>query len=75
MRLAIKTGTYGLTHVVVAVSVAYTLTGNMAAAIGIGLIEPVIQTFVYALHERLWEKRNTHALTIDGGNNHALSTT
>lgn len=57
MRLALKTGSYGLTHIVVATGVAYVLTGNLAAAIGIGLIEPVIQTGVFTVHEYLWESR------------------
>ncbi|MEQ8664961.1 MAG: DUF2061 domain-containing protein [Rhodospirillales bacterium] len=55
MRLALKTVTYGCVHVAVATGVAYALTGNAAAAIGIGLIEPLVQTGVYAIHERLWE--------------------
>jgi len=55
MRLAMKTATYGVLHVAVASTVAYALTGNAAAAIGIGLIEPLVQTAVFALHERLWE--------------------
>jgi uncharacterized membrane protein len=55
MRLAMKTTSYGITHVMVATTVAYILTGNLAAAIGIGLIEPIIQTGVFAIHEYLWE--------------------
>ncbi len=56
MRLAFKTASYGVTHIIVATGVAYTLTQNLAAAIGIGLIEPIIQTGVYSLHEYLWER-------------------
>ena len=59
MRLAFKTTSYGITHIVVATAVAYTLTQNIAAAIGIGLIEPIIQTGVYSLHEYLWERPKT----------------
>lgn len=57
MRLAMKTVSYGITHVAVATAVAYVLTGNLAAAIGIGLIEPIIQTGVFTVHELLWETR------------------
>jgi len=39
----------------VAITVAYLLTGNITAAVGIGLIEPLVQTGVFALHERIWE--------------------
>jgi len=59
MRLAFKTASYGITHVIVATAVAYTLTQNLAAAIGIGLIEPFVQTGVYSLHEYLWERPKT----------------
>ncbi len=55
-RPLIKTMTYSLMHLTVAVSVAYALTGNLAVALGIGLIEPFVQTFAYSLHERAWAK-------------------
>lgn len=61
MRLALKTGTYAITHVAVATAVAYALTGNMAAAIGIGLIEPIIQTGVFTVHEMIWESGRDRA--------------
>ena len=57
MRLAAKTTSYGIAHVIVATAVAYALTGNLTAAIGIGLIEPVIQTGVFTVHEILWERQ------------------
>lgn len=56
MRLVLKTTSYGITHIVVATAVAYAITGNLAMAIGIGLIEPVVQTGVFALHDYLWER-------------------
>jgi uncharacterized membrane protein len=55
MRLALKTLSYGTLHIGVATAVAYALTGNLTAALGIGLIEPLVQTAVFAIHERLWE--------------------
>lgn len=54
-RLAFKTVSYGVLHIIVATAVAYALTGNLAAALGIGLIEPIVQTAVFAIHERIWE--------------------
>lgn len=56
MRLVLKTTTYGITHIAVATAVAYAITGNLAMAIGIGLIEPIVQTGVFALHDYLWER-------------------
>ena len=55
MKLVAKTASYGAVHVAVATTLAYLLTGDVAAAIGIGLIEPIVQTGVFAVHERLWE--------------------
>jgi len=60
MRLFLKTTSYGVTHIIVATAVAYAITGNLAMAIGIGLIEPIVQTGVYAMHEHVWERdKNT----------------
>ncbi len=56
MRLAIKTGTYAITHFIVAIAVAYALTRDWRIAIAIGLIEPAAQTVAYFFHERVWER-------------------
>jgi len=60
MRLAIKTSTYGLLHISVAMLVAYALTGNIKIAIGFGLIEPVVQMIVFSVHEYVWEKNKIY---------------
>lgn len=63
-RAALKTLTYGVMHFAVAVCVAYALTGSLAIALGIGAIEPMVQTLFYALHERAWgwaERPRAHA--------------
>jgi uncharacterized membrane protein len=51
-----KPVTYGLMHLVVAISVAFMLTGSWTAALAIGLIEPLVQTVAYTLHERAWNR-------------------
>ena len=56
MRLALKTGSYSLMHFVVAIGVTYALTRDWAAALAVGLIEPVVQTFAYVLHDRIWAR-------------------
>ena len=56
MRQILKTTTYAVMHFVVAVAVAYGLTRNWQIALGIGLIEPMVQTIAYTIHERLWER-------------------
>lgn len=51
-----KTCTYALMHFTVAIIVAYALTQNWRTALAVGLIEPLVQTFAFAVHERLWSK-------------------
>lgn len=67
MRLAAKTLTYAVAHVAVATTVAWILTDNFAAALGIGLIEPIVQTGVFALHEHLWERSAARRKTQRAG--------
>ncbi len=56
MRAAAKTATYSLMHFAVAGSVAYAITGDWRAALAISMIEPMVQTVAYAIHERIWER-------------------
>lgn len=58
MRLLLKTISYGITHITVATLVAFALTGNLIAAITIGLVEPIIQTGVFAIHDYIWENKH-----------------
>jgi uncharacterized membrane protein len=56
MRLLAKTLSYGVLHIMVATAVAYAITGNLIASVGIGLIEPLVQTIVFSFHEYIWEQ-------------------
>lgn len=56
MRLAMKTLTYASIHLLVAVAVAYALTRDWRVALAVGLIEPLVQTVAFNLHERAWAK-------------------
>jgi uncharacterized membrane protein len=49
-----KTGSYYVTHITVAASVAYMVTGDFVASFTLSLLEPTVQAFVYFFHERLW---------------------
>jgi len=51
-----KTCTYSLMHLTVAIIVAYALTGDWRVALAVGLVEPIVQTFAFALHERAWSR-------------------
>lgn len=57
-RLFLKSLTYGLMHICGAIAVAYVITGNLYVALGIGLVEPIVQIFIFAFHESLWEHKS-----------------
>ena len=63
MRTAMKTGTYGVMHFVVAVAVTYALTRNWQAALAIGMIEPLFQTLGFVVHDRLWARADARRMT------------
>jgi uncharacterized membrane protein len=52
----LKTFTFALLHFGVAFSVAYLLTGSIAIATGVGLIEPLVNTVAFHFHERAWRR-------------------
>lgn len=55
-QIALKTLTYGLMHFTVAVLVAFALTRDIRTALAIGLIEPLVQTVFFTLHDRIWSR-------------------
>jgi len=55
-RTLLKTCTYCLMHFTVAIIVAYALTRSWRLALAVGIVEPLVQTACFALHERLWSK-------------------
>lgn len=52
----IKTGTYLSIHLTVGFTVAYLMTGSVALAGGIALIEPMINAVAFFFHEQAWKK-------------------
>lgn len=52
-----KTLTFGLMHVTIAFLVVWALTGSPAISGAVALIEPLVNTLGYAVHERLWARR------------------
>jgi uncharacterized membrane protein len=54
--IALKTVTYGVMHFVVAVAVAFALTGDIRVALAIGVIEPLVQTVFFTVHDRIWTR-------------------
>jgi uncharacterized membrane protein len=62
----LKTATYALMHFTVAIAVAYVLTGSWQMALAIGLVEPFVQTFFFAIHERLWNRAQSRSSRVQG---------
>lgn len=56
MRDLAKTFSYGTIHIFVAFGIAYTLTGSVPIASGIALLEPIANTVVFYLHEKVWKR-------------------
>lgn len=52
----IKTLTYLSLHLTIGFSVAYVMTGSVALAGGIAIIEPVINAFAFFFHEKAWKR-------------------
>lgn len=66
----IKTLTYLSIHLTVGFTVAYVMTGSVALAGGIALVEPMINAVAFFFHEQAWKKilaRRTGARRPWGG--------
>ncbi|MCW5731039.1 MAG: DUF2061 domain-containing protein [Alphaproteobacteria bacterium] len=52
----LKTATFAALHFAVGFGVTYALTGSVVIATGVALIEPAVNTVVFFLHERAWDR-------------------
>jgi uncharacterized membrane protein len=57
-----KTLTYLSVHLTVGFTVAYVMTGSLALAGGIALIEPCINAVAFFFHEKAWKAADARAL-------------
>lgn len=55
-RTLLKTLSYAVMHMTVAIFLAYVISGSWKIALAIGLIEPLVQTVAFFFHERAWHK-------------------
>ena len=55
-RTLLKTCTYCIMHFTVAILVAFALTRDWRLALAVGIVEPLVQTVFFAMHEKLWSK-------------------
>lgn len=62
MARVAKTGSYWVVHIAVAITLTWALTGNLKAAIGVGILEPTVQAFVFYFHDMFWEKKRAGKL-------------
>ncbi|HEY9182719.1 MAG TPA: DUF2061 domain-containing protein [Gammaproteobacteria bacterium] len=56
-----KTLTFAITHMSVAFAVGWALTGSAAIGGALALVEPLVNTVAYFLHEKLWERHRRAA--------------
>ncbi|HZG33747.1 DUF2061 domain-containing protein [Sphingopyxis sp. YF1] len=52
----VKTLTYLSLHLTIGFGVAYALTGSLALAGGIALIEPCVNAVAFFFHEKAWQR-------------------
>lgn len=55
-RMFKKTFSYYIMHISVAMLVGYFVTGSLAMAIALSLLEPTVQAFAFFFHEKIWER-------------------
>ncbi len=53
-----KSATFGVLHLGIAFTVGYLLTGSVAIAGAITLVEPVVNTIAHFFFDRWWESRS-----------------
>jgi len=60
-RDLLKTASFAALHFGVAFTVTYALTGSVAVATSVGLIEPLANTIAFYFHERAWRRVDGNA--------------
>jgi uncharacterized membrane protein len=60
-RDLLKTASFAALHFGVAFTVTYALTGSVAVATSVGLIEPIANTIAFYFHERAWRRVDGNA--------------
>ncbi len=61
-----KSAAFGVVHLGVGFSVGYALTGSVATASAIALVEPAANTVAHYFFDRWWERRRGRARAIAG---------
>lgn len=61
-----KTLTFACLHFLVGFSVTFAFTGSLAIAGGVAIVEPLINTLVFYLHELGWQRARSPASSSRG---------
>ena len=51
-----KTTSFAVMHFTVAFGVAYALTGDVVVGGAVAMVEPLVNTVAYHLHEKVWRR-------------------
>ncbi|WP_080508332.1 DUF2061 domain-containing protein [Haloparvum sedimenti] len=54
-RAIVKTVSYRLFMLLITVSIAWVIIGDVSAALNIGLLTNIVKTGTYYLYERIWD--------------------
>jgi len=68
-RFINKTATFAIVHFTVAFAVGYLMTGSIMVGGAIALVEPMVNTVAYHIHELAWKRRDQTSVTA----NHVLT--
>jgi uncharacterized membrane protein len=58
-----KTMSFAAVHFTVAFSVAYLMSGSLLVGGAIALVEPVVNTVAYHIHEQVWNRAKNASVT------------
>lgn len=53
-----KTASFAVLHFMTAFAVAWAMTGSALVGGAVAVVEPAINTCVYFVHEKIWQKRS-----------------
>lgn len=55
VRSLLKAITYRVTGTLATGTIVFGVTGDLAAALAVGFVEPIAKIIIYYLHERAWQ--------------------
>jgi uncharacterized membrane protein len=70
-----KTASFGVLHVGTAFGVTYAMTGNVAVAGAVTVVEPLVNTVMHYFHDKYWDRiaERLPRLALFGGGGERLN--